>query len=107
MPIALPEPNWPSELLEEGPPEDPLILLSGAAEIGKAPHRVVAVRINPRTLSVDYRRDLEEGIYAEYQLEDMLDELTFLDDLDQSVLVPMAGGSYVVWMVPAGDTGED
>jgi hypothetical protein len=106
MPVHLPEPKWPSDLLEQGPPEDPSILLSGPAEVGNAPHRVLAVRINPRTLSVDYRNDLEEEVYADYQLEDMLDELTFLDDLDQSVLVPMAGGSYVIWMMPAGDTGR-
>ena len=35
MPIRLPEPRWPSELTEEGPPEDPSILLGGAAEIGE------------------------------------------------------------------------
>ena len=100
MPVRLPEPRWPAELLEEGPPEDPSILLGGAAEIGKAPHRVLAVRLNPSTLSVDYRADLEEGIYGDYQLEDMLDELTFLDDIDKSVLVPIEGGYYVIWMMP-------
>ena len=100
MPVCLPEPRWPSELLEEGPPEDPSILLGGAAEIGKAPHRVLAVRLNPNTLAVDYRRDLEEDVYADYQLEGVLDELTFLDDIDKSVLVPIGGGHYVVWMIP-------
>lgn len=49
VPIRLPEPRWPSELVEEGPPEDPSIVLGGAAEIGKAPHRVMAVRFNPST----------------------------------------------------------
>lgn len=100
MPVCLPQPRWPSELLEEGPPEDPSILLGGAAEIGKAPHRVLAVRLNPNTLAVDYRRDLEEDVYADYQLEGVLDELTFLDDIDKSVLVPIGGGHYVVWMIP-------
>ena len=100
MPVRLPEPRWPAELLEEGPPEDPSILLGGAAEIGKAPHRVLAVRLNPSTLSVDYRANLEEDIYGDYQLEDMLDELTFLDDIDKSVLVPIEGGYYVIWMMP-------
>ena len=47
MGIRPPELRWPSELAEEGPPEDPTILLRGAAEIGAAPHRVVAVRLNP------------------------------------------------------------
>lgn len=107
MPIHLPEPRWPSELLEEGPPEDPAILLGGAAEIGKAPHRVMAVRLNPKTLAVDYRADLEEDVYADYQLEGMLDELTFLDDIDKSVLVPIEGGHYVIWMMPFSDRGRD
>ena len=103
MPVRLPEPLWPSELQEEGPPEDPGILLAGAAEIGKARHRVLAVRLNPNTLAVDYQTEVEEEIYADYQLEDMLDELTFLDEIDKSVLVPMADGHYVIWMIPSGD----
>jgi len=37
----------------------------------------------------------------------MLDELTFLNDIDRSVLVSMGSGSYVVWMVPYGDTHGD
>ena len=107
MAIPLPDLRWPSELTEEGPPEDPTILLGGAADIGTAPHRVVAVRLNPATLAVDYRADVAEEIYAEYELESMLDELTFLDDIDKSVLVPIGGASYVVWMIPFSDTGRD
>jgi len=107
MPISLPQPLWPSELQEEGPPEDPSILLSGAAEIGKSPHRVMAARINPKTLSIDYRAELGEDVYADYQLEDRLDDLTFLDGIDESVLVPMGGGHYIVWMVPFGHAERD
>jgi len=107
MPVQLPAPEWPSELLEAGPPEDPFILLSGPARIGEAPYRVLAVRVNPNTLGVDYRNDLEEDVYADYQLEDRLDELTFLDDIDRSVLVPIEHGHYVLWMLPSGDTGHD
>jgi hypothetical protein len=33
--------------------------------------------------------------------------MTFLGDIDASVLVPMAGGQYVIWMMPAGNAGED
>ncbi len=107
MPVRLPAPSWPSELEEEGPPEDPAILLGGAAEIGRAPHRVLAVRLDPLTLAVDYRADLQEEVYADYQLEDMLDELTFLEDIDKTVLVPMAAGHYVIWMMPFGAAGRD
>jgi hypothetical protein len=108
VPIHLPEPRWPSELLEQGPPEDPSILVGGAAEIGEALYRVLAVRLNPNTLSVDYRADLNEDIYADYEIEGMLDELTVLDgDIDKSVLVPIAGGHYVVWMLPFSDAGRE
>jgi hypothetical protein len=107
VPIRLPEPRWPSELLEQGPPEDPSILLSGAAEIGKAPYLVLAVRLNPNTLAVDYRADLNEDVYADYEVESILDELTVLDDIDKSVLVPIAGGHYVIWMLPFSDAGRE
>jgi len=107
MPVSLPQPRWPSELLEEGPPDDPSILLGGAADIGPARHRVLAVRINPGTMAIDYKRDLDQDVYADYQLEEMLDELTFLDDIDRSVLVPMEGGNYVVWMMPFSNAPTD
>jgi len=107
MPVSLPEPRWPAELEEEGPPDDPTILLSGAAEIGQATHRILAMRINPGTLAIDYRQDVDEDVYEDYQLEEMLDELTFMDDIDKSVLVQMGGGHYVVWMMPFSETGLD
>jgi hypothetical protein len=37
--------------------------------------------------------------------EGMLDELTVLDDIDKSVLVPIAGG--VVWMLPFSSVGRE
>jgi hypothetical protein len=107
MPISLPAPRWPSELLEDGPPDDPSILLGGAAEIGQAPHRILAMRINPNTLAIDYRHDVDEEAYEDYQLEEMLDELTFMDDIDKSVLVPMGGAHYVIWMMPFSTAGQD
>lgn len=107
MPVKLLVPDWPAELLEAGPPEDPLILLSGPANIGGAPYRVLAVRMNPNTLAVDYRYDLGEDVYADYQLEDTLEELTFLDDIEKSVLVPLGQGQYVVWMLPSANTSGD
>ena len=107
MPIKIPQTVWPTELTEEGPSQDVSILLTGMANIGPAPHRVLAVRLDPTTLSVDYRPDLDESAYAEYQLDELVDDLTFLDDLDASVLVPMGDGEYVVWMMPFSNLGED
>jgi hypothetical protein len=103
MPVHLPEPHWPAELLERGPDEDPSILLSGVAEIGTVPHRILAVRVNPSHAQVDYRADLDEAVYADYQLEVMLDELNVFDNVDRSVMVPLESGNYVIWMVPSAD----
>jgi len=105
MPMRLPKSQWPFELEEEGPPEDRSVLLGGVAVIGKAPHRVIAVRLDPSTLGVDYRADVAEDVYADLELETMLDELTFLDDIDHSVLVPIGGGHYVLWMMPSSGSG--
>lgn len=102
MPVQIPQVGWPAELSEEGPAEDPFILLTGAAMIGRAPCRVLAIRVSTATLAIDYRPDLEEEIYADLQLEEMLSELTFAEDIDRSVLVPMETGNYVVWMIPHG-----
>lgn len=104
MPVRLPEPRWPAELLEDGPDEDPSILLSRAVEIGNVLHRLLAVRVNPNHLRVDFRPDLGKAVYADYPLELMLDELTFFDDIDRSAVVRLESGSYILWMVPAGGT---
>jgi hypothetical protein len=103
MPVRLPELNWPVELLETGPDEDPSILLSGATEIGTAPHRVLAIRVNPSHVQVDFRANLDEAVYADYQLGVMLEELNVFDNVDRSAVVPLESGNYVIWMVPSAD----
>ena len=50
---------------------------------------------------------MAEEVYADYELETMLEELTFLEDIDRSVLVPIADASYVVWVMPFSETGRD
>jgi hypothetical protein len=39
VPIRFPQSRWPAELMEEGPDDDPSILLSGSKEVGNALHR--------------------------------------------------------------------
>lgn len=73
-------------------------------EIGNVLHRLLAVRVNPNHLRVDFRPDLGKAVYADYPLELMLDELTFFDDIDRSAVVRLESGSYILWMVPAGGT---
>jgi hypothetical protein len=99
-------PEWPRELLEAGPPEDPFILLSGSTRIGAAPHKIVAIRIDPTTLAIDYRLNLGDDIYDAYLLEEMVEEMTFLEDIDQSVLVPNERGQYLIWMFPSRNSEE-
>jgi hypothetical protein len=106
MPIPLPDVVLPPELTEEGPADDSEILLSGLVNIGPAPYRMFALRIDPSSLEVDYRDDVDEEAYEDYDLDDMLEDLTARDDLDASVLVPMNGASYVVWMMPYLDADE-
>ena len=91
MPVQLPAVAWPTELVEAGPSEDPTILLAAAVKIGSASHPVQAVRVISDIFAIDYRAELGEDGYGDYQLEEMLDELTFFDDIDKSVLVPLAG----------------
>ena len=81
-------------------------VVSGAASVGQGMETALA-QICADTLGVDYRNDLEEDVYADYQLEDTLDELTFLDDIDKSALVSIDHGHYVIWMLPSGDTCHD
>jgi hypothetical protein len=100
MAIKLPEPGWPAEMLEAGPPEDPTILLAAPVDIGATMHRLLAIRIDPDTLMVDFRESVGEDIYEPYDLDLMLDDLEFFDDIDAAGLVTLASGSYVIWMVP-------
>jgi hypothetical protein len=67
----------------------------------------LALRIDPSSLEVDFREDVDEDEYEELELEDMLDDLSMSDDLDASVLVPMNGASYVVWIRPYRDSDDD
>jgi hypothetical protein len=106
MVVQIPPEERPTELVEQGPGEDPFILLAGPAAIGRAPHRVLALRVNPVTLAVDYRRDLDEEIYADLQLEEIFDEVTFLADIHRSALFEIEGSSYVFRMTPFSKSNE-
>jgi hypothetical protein len=107
MPTALPDIVLPNELHEDGPEDDPEILLSALVNIGPAPYRICALRIDPASLEVDYREDVDEEAYDELDLDELLDDLTMRDDLDASVLVPMNGASYIVWIKPHLGADED
>jgi hypothetical protein len=100
MPVRMPQLLWPAELQEEGPHQDPSIVLGGAAEIGGASYRIHAMRINLDTLEPDVRDDLDEGVYAEHRVHVIFEELIFLDDFDRSSVLSLESGDYIFWMAP-------
>lgn len=112
MAVRCPAWQWPEELEERGPPEDPSILLTGEARLGEVPMRVVAIRIDSTLRwSPDYRSDVAEDAYRENEFDQMLE--TMLEDI-QSVatdlgelmgdgrlaVVELSTGPYRVWVMP-------
>jgi hypothetical protein len=103
MEVHVPELQWPQYLQESGPAQDPSILLSGISQLGACRYFVYALRMDLTNLEADFRDDVDESIYADYRLDVMLEELLFLVDFDRTAAVPLDGGFYFFWMVPAGE----
>jgi hypothetical protein len=112
MPIPSPRCAWPATLDACGPQEDPSILLTGSAEIGDAPARIIAIRIGRMLRRVpDYRNDVPAEIYRTANLdagletflenvEDLSAELSdVLGDYGPSVM-HLDTGSYMMWILP-------
>ncbi len=102
MTVACPAPEWPTELLEEGPTQDRSILLRGEAAIGGAAFRVTAIRVNPIRFGPDYRMDCDAAIYANYDLPALLDRLSELVDVAELPTLQLRTGNYLMWMLPLG-----
>jgi hypothetical protein len=103
MTIPLPTPEWPASLLEEGPPEDPTILLRGQLTIGPARFMLMAVRVDPVRFGPDFRADQDLAIYADYQLPAMLDIVSELVSVSEPSTLRLGRDQYVMWMLPASD----
>lgn len=113
MSIRSPSCQWPVELDERGPAEDPSIVLTGKAYVGRTPLQVVAVRMNPASGRLpDYKPDVPAAAYADAHVDialfSLLDELEYvaneLDELlgdDQPGTVALAGGVYRFCALPA------
>src|SRR5579863_7128105 len=101
MPVAFPLPEWPSELLSDGPPEDRSILLRGEARIGTALFVVTAVRMSPIQFGPDFRQDLNFNVYRDYPLSTLIDIMSELVDISNSSTVRLETGSYLMWMLPS------
>lgn len=112
MPVAVPGWNCPVLLGEEGPPEDPTLLLAATAHIGNAAVTIIAVRVDPgRRAAPDYRPDLPRGCYQGKGYDEILDAV--LEELDyaserlggllgahQPNILDLPTGPYRIWILP-------
>jgi hypothetical protein len=113
MAIECPPCLWPSVLEEQGPSEDPSILLTAPAHIGDVEVRIVAVRINDTLRwTPDFRRDVAEDAYRvnglgevlEATLEDLQSMSSDLGDVlggGGPSVVELSTGLYRIWVMPA------
>jgi hypothetical protein len=102
MTVAVPLPQWPSSLIEAGPDGDRTILLRGLADIGGAAYAVLAIRVDPISLRVDRLDVVASRVYADLQLDDMLDDISSYTEITDASLVRLDSGTYVMLMIPPG-----
>ncbi len=99
MPVSAPEIDWPSELYEQGPAEDPGILFAGQAKIAGVSFKVSALRVCKGTRLPDYRDEVPEESY-ETSLNNMPEDIEDLVESIQPELIALNGADYLLWMVP-------
>jgi hypothetical protein len=103
MSISCPPIQWPTTLVETGPPEDPALLLAGTAYVGSIPFRVTAVRVEPRLKFMpDCKSDEVDPAYCR-RLECLLEELAEVADSDHPPTVELETGTYAFWMTSASE----
>jgi hypothetical protein len=100
MLIPAPAIRWPVSFVEEGPVEDPAIMLSGAVEIGSTHFRVSALRMRDGLRMPDYRDGVPESAYED-AMDGMLDDVEDLVDSMEPELLTIGAAQYLLWMVPA------
>lgn len=112
MAVAFPTCQWPDVLQEQGPREDPSILLTGTAYIGDAMIKVIGIRVNLlRRATPDYRLDVPMARYRDGGYDSVLN--TLLDEFEDVAaqlgeffgeehtnIVELPTGSYQIWVVP-------
>jgi hypothetical protein len=101
MTVPCPMPEWPSGLLEVGPPEIVPFCLRGEVAIGPATFRLTAVRIDPIRFGPDFRSDQDLHIYSEYDLLQMLDVISAIVDVSEQSVLQLRTGRYILWMLPS------
>jgi hypothetical protein len=109
MAVACPPVEWPGLLEEQGPAEDPEIVLRGTVRIGGVPLEVVAIRVDLELRRVpDYKRGVPLAAYESAALETALEELECVTEqlsthtaVVERSIVRFATGPYVVCVLPA------
>jgi hypothetical protein len=111
--VEFPACVWPNVLEEQGPSEDPSILLTGTARIGGAEARIVAIRVSStQEWAPDFKRGVAEDSYQGNGLDEVLQmaleefqavasELGDLLGDSRLSVVELATGHYSVWVIPA------
>jgi len=100
MSISVPRIEWPAQFEERGPKGDPKILLASDAEVGAVVFKVRALRIQREGWEPDYRRDVAPDEYDAIR-ESTMEDVQNLVEFGQPALIAMAGGQYLLWMVPS------
>jgi hypothetical protein len=99
MSIALSSIRWPAVLNEEGPTQDPTIVLTGSAEIAGVPFTVKALRMRPNLRTPDYRPDLSETVY-EASIDGMVDDIEDLVGTINLARIIINDNQYLLWVEP-------
>lgn len=103
MTIPFPTPQWPSVLLEIGPAPDRAVLLRGTAEIAGALYQIIAIRIDPISLTADFRDNLPRHAYADCPVQDIMEDLAGHTEITDGSLIHLPTGGYVMLMIPAAE----
>ena len=101
MSMHAPAIQWPDSFDALGPTEDPRILLVGTAEIAGVKFVVTAIRMRDGMRMPDYLEGVPVSAY-EAAIDSMREEIEVLASTMEPALVPIAGGKYLLWMVPSG-----
>lgn len=100
MSLHAPAIRWPDNFDALGPAEDPRIVLVGEAEIEGVKFIVTAIRMREGMRMPDYLDGVPQSTY-EAAIDSMREEIEVLSSTMEPALVPIAGGNYLLWMVPS------
>ena len=99
MTIPAPAIQWPLDLRQKGPKNDPTILFVGQATVAGAAFTIAALRVRKDGHGPDFHDDIPEEEYED-SLESMMESVEDLAGSIRLSTIPLNGEQYVLWMVP-------